>query len=54
MKISDKDIDEITLGLEKLQILQVITKRAAHKSITATVNIGYTNQEYKVNYRGAF
>jgi hypothetical protein len=54
VRISDRDVDEITLGLEKLQILQVIAERAARKNMTATVNMGYADHEYEVNYGGAF
>ena len=56
-RISEKEIDDITQGLEKLQILQLITKRASRKSRTANVNSidSYASpekEEFEVNCSG--
>ena len=60
-KISSQEIDEITEGLEKLQILQAVTERALQRVTTANVNArSYfsSKEDYfdksiaNINYRG--
>ncbi len=61
MKVLSQEIDKITKGLKKLQILQVITERALLRVMTANVNTrSYfsSKKDYfdesitNINYRG--
>ena len=58
-RMTDQEIDEITEGLEKLQILQAVTERAFQRVTTANVNAGsyFSTEEIdesiaEVNYGG--
>jgi hypothetical protein len=57
--ISNQDINDITIGLDKLHILQAITERAQGILTVANINfLGHSNklweykEEAKVNFRG--
>ena len=52
-RMTNRDIDEITEGLDKLHILQAVAERAFQKVTTANVNaIGYDSliEEYELTY----